>query len=134
MKKQKGLLIVISGPSGAGKGTVINKLLEKDNKTRWLSVSATSRNPREGEKEGINYYYLTKEDFENKINNDYFLEYTNYAGNYYGTPKAFIKEKKSNAIFANIATDEYFNPDKKQYEIAPSDEWDFSLNSTVIAE
>lgn len=97
-QKKTGQIIVISAPSGAGKGTVINKLLEKDNKTRWLSVSATSRNPREGEKEGINYYYLTKEDFENKINNNYFLEYTNYAGNYYGTPKAFIKEKIEKGI------------------------------------
>lgn len=97
-QKKTGQIIVISAPSGAGKGTVINKLLEKDNKTRCLSVSATSRNPREGEKEGINYYYLTKEDFENKINNNYFLEYTNYAGNYYGTPKAFIKEKIEKGI------------------------------------
>lgn len=97
-QKKTGQIIVISAPSGAGKGTVINKLLEKDNKIRWLSVSATSRNPREGEKEGINYYYLTKEDFENKINNNYFLEYTNYAGNYYGTPKAFIKEKIEKGI------------------------------------
>ncbi len=100
MLKQKntGQIIVISAPSGAGKGTVIGKLLERDNKTRWLSVSATSRSPREGEKEGVNYYYLTKEDFENKINNNYFLEYTNYAGNYYGTPKEFIKEKIENGI------------------------------------
>lgn len=100
MLKQKntGQIIVISAPSGAGKGTVISKLLERDNKTRWLSVSATSRSPREGEKEGVNYYYLTKEDFENKINNNYFLEYTNYAGNYYGTPKEFIKEKIENGI------------------------------------
>ncbi len=100
MLKQKntGQIIVISAPSGAGKGTVISKLLERDNKTRWLSVSATSRSPREGEKEGVNYYYLTKEDFENKINNNYFLEYTNYAGNYYGTPKEFIKEKIESGI------------------------------------
>ena len=96
--KLTGQLIVISGPSGAGKGTIINKLLEKDNKTRWLSISATSREPRPGEKDGITYYYLTKKDFEEKIEKDYFLEYTNYAGNYYGTPKEYIKEKIEKGI------------------------------------
>ena len=96
MLKQKntGQIIVISAPSGAGKGTVIGKLLERDNKSRWLSVSATSRKPREGEKEGVNYYYLTEDDFKEKINDNFFLEYTNYAGNYYGTPKKLIKAKK----------------------------------------
>ena len=95
MLKQKdtGQLIVISAPSGAGKGTVISKLLERDNKNRWLSVSATSRHPRVGEKEGINYYYLTEDDFKKKIEAGYFLEYTNYAGNFYGTPKEYIREK-----------------------------------------
>ena len=96
--KLTGQIIVISGPSGAGKGTIIHKLLEKDNKTRWLSVSATSRDPRPGEKDGITYYYLTKKDFEEKIEKDYFLEYTNYASNYYGTPKEYIKEKINKGI------------------------------------
>ena len=96
--KHTGQIIVISAPSGAGKGTVIQKLLENDNKTRWLSVSATSRAPREGEKEGVNYYYLTEEEFKKRIKENYFLEYTNYAGNYYGTPKEFIKEKIEKGI------------------------------------
>ena len=96
--KNTGQVIVISAPSGAGKGTVIKELLNNDSKSRWLSVSATSRKPREGEKEGVNYYYLTKEDFEKKIKEDYFLEYTNYAGNYYGTPKEYIKEKLNKGI------------------------------------
>ncbi len=96
--KNTGQIIVISAPSGAGKGTIIKRLLENDSKNRWLSVSATSRQPREGEKEGINYYYLTEDEFKDKINNGYFLEYTNYAGNYYGTPKEFIKEKINNGI------------------------------------
>ena len=91
-QKKQGQLIVISGPSGAGKGTIISKLIEKNNNI-WLSVSATSRKPRKGEVEGVNYYYLEKEDFEQKITDNYFLEYAEYAGNYYGTPKEKIVEK-----------------------------------------
>ena len=97
-QKKTGQIIVISAQSGAGKGTVIGKLLERDNKSRWLSVSATSRKPREGEKEGVNYYYLTEDDFKEKIDDNFFLEYTNYAGNYYGTPKKYIKEKIDQGI------------------------------------
>ena len=97
-RKNTGQIIVISAPSGAGKGTVIAELLKNDNKTRWLSVSATSRAMREGEKEGINYYYISEDDFKEKIENDYFLEYTNYAGNYYGTPKEYIKKKLEQGI------------------------------------
>ncbi len=82
-QKDSGQLIVISAPSGAGKGTVISKLLERDNKNRWLSVSATSRLPRVGEKEGINYYYLTEDDFKKKIE----------AG-----PKEYIREKLERGI------------------------------------
>lgn len=96
--KSTGQIIVISAPSGAGKGTIIKKLLENNSKNRWLSVSATSRKPREGEKEGINYYYITEEEFKKRIKEDYFLEYTNYAGNYYGTPKEYIKEKITKGI------------------------------------
>ena len=96
--KKNGQLIVISAPSGAGKGTIIKELLKKDNQTRWLSISATSREKRIGEEEGVNYYYLTEKDFEKKIKEDYFLEYTNYAGNYYGTPKEHIKEKLDKGI------------------------------------
>ena len=96
--KNTGQIIVISAPSGAGKGTIIKKLLENNSKNRWLSVSATSRKPREGEKEGINYYYITEEEFKKRIKEDYFLEYTNYAGNYYGTPKEYIKEKITKGI------------------------------------
>ncbi|MBR2828290.1 MAG: guanylate kinase [Bacilli bacterium] len=96
--KKNGQLIVISAPSGAGKGTIIKELLKKDNQTRWLSISATSREKRTGEEEGVNYYYLKEEDFKKKIKEDYFLEYTNYAGNYYGTPKEHIKEKLDKGI------------------------------------
>ena len=95
---KNGNLIVISGFSGAGKGTVIAELLKNDDKSRWLSVSATSRGMREGEKEGVNYYYLTEEEFKKKIDEDYFLEYTNYAGNFYGTPKEHIKKHLEKGI------------------------------------
>ena len=97
-RKNTGQIIVISAPSGAGKGTVIKELLKNDDKSRWLSVSATSRGMREGEEEGVNYYYLTEEEFKKRINEDYFLEYTNYAGNFYGTPKEHIKKHLEKGI------------------------------------
>ena len=91
-QKKQGQLIVVSGPSGAGKDTIVGKVIEH-NKKVWLSVSATSRKPRAGEEEGVNYFFLEKEDFEKKIEEGYFLEYAEYAGNYYGTPKEKIIEK-----------------------------------------
>lgn len=89
--KKQGLLIVISAPSGAGKGTIISKMLEKNNNL-WLSVSATSRKMRTNDIEGKTYYFYTKEEFQNKISENYFLEYAMYADNYYGTPKKYIQE------------------------------------------
>lgn len=91
-QKEKGSIIVISGPSGAGKGTIINRVLEK-NPNCWLSVSTTSRPIRDNDIVGVTYNFVTKEEFEQKIEEDYFLEYNNYAGNYYGTPKKFIFDK-----------------------------------------
>jgi len=82
---KKGLLIVVSGPAGSGKGTVNAKLLKRDDFK--FSVSATTRLPRPGEVDGVNYYYITHEDFEKRIALDEMLEYTSYCGNYYGTPK-----------------------------------------------
>ena len=96
-QKKQGQLIVVSGPSGAGKDTIVNKVVE-NNKNIWISVSATSRKPRNGEVEGVNYFFLEKEDFEEKINNNYFLEYAEYANNYYGTPKEKIVEKLEKGI------------------------------------
>ena len=96
-QKKQGQLIVISGPSGAGKDTIVSKVIENNDKI-WLSISATSRKPRKGEVEGINYFFLEKEDFEEKINNNYFLEYAEYAKNYYGTPKEKIVEKLEKGI------------------------------------
>lgn len=82
----KGLLIVISGPSGAGKGTICKALINESD--FWISVSATTRNPRQGEVDGVNYHFLTKEEFKKKIDIDDFLEYAEVYGNYYGTPKS----------------------------------------------
>lgn len=94
----RGTLIVISAPSGSGKGSVINGLLKNDNKNRWLSVSTTSRPIRDNDIPGETYNFVTKEEFEQKIEEGYFLEYTTYAGNYYGTPKSFISEKLKSGI------------------------------------
>ena len=96
-EKKSGQLIVISAPSGSGKGTIINGLLEK-NKNLWLSVSTTSRKKRTNDIPGVTYNFVTKEEFEQMIKENYFLEYTNYAGNYYGTPKENIKEKLDQGI------------------------------------
>lgn len=86
-----GMLIVVLGPSGAGKDTICNRLIgEVDN--IWISVSMTSRSPRGKEIEGKDYFFVTKEEFEQRINNDEFLEYAIYNNNYYGTPKDKIND------------------------------------------
>lgn len=95
--KKTGQVIVISSPSGGGKGTVIAELLKK-NKNLWLSVSTTSRAIRANDIPGTTYNFVSKEEFEKKIEEGYFLEYTNYVGNYYGTPKGPIKEKLDQGI------------------------------------
>jgi len=88
----KGKLIVISGASGVGKGTVLNLVMEK-RKDISFSVSATTRDPRPGEVDGVHYYFVTKERFEDMIGKGEFLEYDRHAANYYGTPKAQAMEK-----------------------------------------
>ncbi len=95
--KKRGRLFVISGPSGTGKGTVLKELLKKRNDL-WISVSATSRMPREGEADGVNYFFLSKDEFERKIDEQAFLEYAKFCDNYYGTPKKYVKEKMENGI------------------------------------
>lgn len=95
--KKTGQVIVISSPSGGGKGTVIAELLKRE-KNLWLSVSTTSRPKRDNDIPGVTYNFVTKEDFEEKIKEGYFLEYTEYVGNYYGTPKGPIKEKLDQGI------------------------------------
>lgn len=88
-------LIVISGSSGVGKGTIIKSFLEK-HKDFKLSVSCTTRQKREGEVHGINYYYLTKEQFMDAVQKDEFLEWAEFSGNYYGTNKNFVQKSLDN--------------------------------------
>ena len=90
----KGILIVVSGFAGAGKGTIMIKLIS-EYPDYALSVSATSRAPRPGEQDGVNYFFKTRSEFEDMIVRDEFLEYAEYVGNYYGTPKAFVDQKLS---------------------------------------
>lgn len=90
---KKGLLIIISGFSGTGKGTVIKRLLELYPNDYCLSISATTRNPREGEVHGREYFFKTKEDFEEMIMKQELIEYTQYVDNYYGTPKEYVEDQ-----------------------------------------
>lgn len=94
MNKEKGKLLVVSGPSGCGKGTVLKKVLS-ENDNIYYSVSATTRKPRDGEENGIHYFFITKEEFEKKIEENGMLEYAEYVGNYYGTPKDIVLDKLS---------------------------------------
>ncbi|SDN26120.1 guanylate kinase [Alkalicoccus daliensis] len=91
MKREKGLLIVLSGPSGVGKGTVCGALREQDTEIKY-SVSATTRGPRSGEEDGVSYFFKSKEEFERMINEGEMLEYAKYVSNYYGTPRAYVEE------------------------------------------
>ena len=88
---KRGILIVISGPSGAGKGTICKELLKRND--CYLSVSATTRSPRAGEVHGENYFFLSKDEFLKKVEEKDFLEYAEVYGNYYGTPKSSVEEK-----------------------------------------
>lgn len=89
---QKGLLIVISGFSGAGKGTLVKELLKRHDNYA-LSVSMTTRDPRPGERDGVEYFFTDREHFEETIRQDGLIEYAPYCGNYYGTPKAYVEEQ-----------------------------------------
>ncbi|MBM7095824.1 guanylate kinase [Bacillus sp. H-16] len=91
MKKDRGLLIVLSGPSGVGKGTVCAALRNHDTDIQY-SVSATTRTPREGEVDGVNYFFKPKEEFEAMIKNNQLLEWAKYVDNYYGTPRDYVEE------------------------------------------
>lgn len=93
--KKKGLLIVVSGPSGAGKGTICKEILSR-REDILISTSATTRSPRKGEVEGVNYFFLIREKFESMIKNDEFIEYAEVYGNLYGTPKDYVIERLNN--------------------------------------
>ena len=88
---ERGVLIVVSGFSGAGKGTIVKKIIE-ENDNYALSISMTTREPREGEVEGVSYFFVSKERFEEAISNGELVEYANYVGNYYGTPKKSVED------------------------------------------
>ena len=91
-KRKPGKLFIVSGPSGSGKSTVLREVFAR--RTRmFFSVSATTRGPREGEKDGVDYYFVTKEEFKKMIEGGQLLEHAQYVGNYYGTPKAPVEEK-----------------------------------------
>lgn len=101
---KKGLLIIYSGPSGVGKGTVLKELMVKKGLNLVYSVSMTTRKPRQGEIEGKNYFFVTHEEFEKAIAKDEFLEYAEFVGNYYGTPKSFVESErlKGNNVILEI--------------------------------
>ena len=90
-KNKKGVLVIVSGPSGAGKSTIISRVSQQRSDIRF-SVSATTREPREGEVDGVDYYFKTQEEFWEMIKADAFLEHAEYVGNYYGTPAAPVDE------------------------------------------
>ncbi len=91
---QEGLLIVLSGPSGVGKGTVGKRLKERLETVKY-SVSATTRAPRPGELDGVDYFYKTREEFEAMIDKEEFIEWAQYVDNLYGTPKSYVKEQRA---------------------------------------
>ena len=93
MQKNKGILTVVSGFSGAGKGTIMKALMQAHSETYALSISATTRAPRTGERDGIEYFFKSREAFEQMIADDALVEYAEYVGNYYGTPKAYVEEQ-----------------------------------------
>lgn len=93
MQTNRGILLVLSGFSGSGKGTVVKEVMKKYSDTYALSISATSRQPRPGERDGIEYFFKTREEFEEMIAKDELVEYAQYVNNYYGTPKTYVEEQ-----------------------------------------
>ncbi len=104
---EKGLLIVFSGPSGVGKGTVRQAIFANENLNFKYSISATSRGPRPGERDGVDYFFKSKPEFEKMIEAGELLEHAEFVGNYYGTPLSYVKEAISAGedIFLEITVD-----------------------------
>ena len=103
MKDELGILFILSGPSGVGKGTVRKRLFEERTELQY-SISMTTREMRSGESEGVDYFYKSKEDFEQLIEDDQLLEYAKYVNNYYGTPRNYVEETlaKGKDVFLEI--------------------------------
>ena len=93
IQKSKGILIVLSGFSGSGKGTIMKELMKKYSEQYALSISATTRSPRPGETDGVEYFFRTKEQFEKMIADDELIEYAKYVDNYYGTPRDYVERQ-----------------------------------------
>ncbi|WP_174613211.1 guanylate kinase [Virgibacillus ihumii] len=91
MIEEKGILFILSGPSGVGKGTVRRELFEQENELKY-SISMTTREKRPGEKDGVDYFYKTREEFETLIKENQLLEYAQFVNNYYGTPRKYVEE------------------------------------------
>ena len=111
---RKGILFIISGPAGSGKGTVVKEIIN-NHKDIALSVSATTRNPRPGEEHGVHYYFITKPEFEGRIERGEILEYTTYCDNYYGTPLKEVKRalNRGQDIILEIEVDGAMQVNKK---------------------
>ena len=104
LMKEKGLLIVLSGPSGVGKGTVRKELFSHSDVAFEYSISMTTRAPREGEVDGVDYFFKSREEFESLIKQRKLLEYAEFVGNYYGTPVDYVRETIDNGkdVFLEI--------------------------------
>jgi len=102
--KEKGILIVLSGPSGVGKGTVRKEIFSQRNTAFEYSISMTTRKPREGEVDGVDYFFKSRDEFEALINQGKLLEYAEFVGNYYGTPVDYVKEtlERGKDVFLEI--------------------------------
>ena len=107
----KAKLFVFSGSSGVGKSTVLGKVMERRDDLRF-SVSATTRSPRPGEIEGKSYYFVSRDQFEEMIHRNAFLEYDEHMGNYYGTPKSQLEDDKTGALVLDIEPNGAFNVKK----------------------
>lgn len=93
IRKNRGILTVVSGFSGSGKGTIMKELMKKYSERYALSISATTRAPRPGERDGVEYFFRTREEFERMIAEDALIEYAQFVGNYYGTPRTYVEEQ-----------------------------------------
>ena len=115
MENKRGLLIVMSGPSGVGKGTIRQELFKSDKFDFAYSISMTTRKMREGEVNGRDYYFVTKDEFENRIKDGKFLEYAEFVGNYYGTPLDKVNEMRDSGkeVFLEIEVEGAMQVKKK---------------------